>query len=212
MREIDLESWPRRNHFEFFRAFDKPQFDVATRVDVTSLVRFARGTDRSLFGTIFYVSLRAANATEALRLRFVGDRVFDVECCHGSFTFLGPEDLFNYATANFEEDLDDFLENVRRARAEVYHRKEINLDDDHRLSLIYVTSLPWLDFQALTHAFQTPGEDCVPRVAWGKVVEVPGQKERYEMALQVTGHHGLMDGLHVARYVEAFGRFSRELG
>ena len=36
---IDLDTWPRRELFEFYRDFDKPYFNVCTRLDVTNLVQ-----------------------------------------------------------------------------------------------------------------------------------------------------------------------------
>ncbi len=209
LKEIDLASWPRRNHFEFFRSFERPHFDVACRVEVTEVVRHCRQTDRSLFGTLFHGAMWAANEVDAFRLRFVDDRVFEVATCHGSFTFLGPGDLFNYATARYHDDLDTFIGHIKTARDEAYHRTDVNLDDDHELELVYITSMPWLDIQAVSHPFTGEANDCVPRVAWGKVVDRVGGG--HEMTLQVTGHHALMDGVHVARYVDAFRHYCEEL-
>ena len=37
---LDLEAWPRRDAFEYFRRFDKPYFNVCMRIDVAPLQRF----------------------------------------------------------------------------------------------------------------------------------------------------------------------------
>ena len=34
---LDLDTWPRRLAYEFFRGFDIPSFNICTRVDVARL-------------------------------------------------------------------------------------------------------------------------------------------------------------------------------
>ncbi len=202
MKEIDLSTWSRRPHYEFFRTFQMPFFDVAARVDLTEMVEFVRREDKSLFATMLQRVTKAATATQNLRYRFRGERVFEVEQCQPSFTVLGDDETFNYATALYDDDLDVFTERVRQAAEENRNRPDINLSEDHRLELIYVTCMPWLDFQAITHPIIGDENDCAPRIAWGKIVET--DQGRWETTLQVTAHHSLVDGLQVARFFEAF--------
>ncbi len=214
MKKIDLSTWARRPHYEFFRSFEKPFYDVAARVDLTPLVHYARSTDRSLFATMMHTILRTANATEGFRLRFRGDQVFEVDACDASFTIMGDNGLFNYATCPFQEDLDTFRQNVRDAAESTKGRTDLNLDDDHHLPLIYVTSMPWLDFQSITHAFSGDPDDCFPRIAWGKIGDHSNdnQPPRFETTVQVTTHHGLVDGFHAAQFFENLNRLVAQFG
>ena len=212
MKQINLEDWPRRAHYEFFRTFDDPFFDVAARIDLTELVRFARRTDRSLFATLTHTALRAANATRNLRYRFRGEQVFEVDTNHASFTVLDDDETFNYATALFCDDLDAFADRIRRGAAAQRNRDDLNLDDDHRLELVYITSMPWLDFQAISHPMPGDPSDCAPRIAWGRVVDVgPDDEPRHEATVQLTVHHALADGLHAARFFDHFRQFVEQL-
>lgn len=36
MRHVNMEAWPRRQHFDFFRAFDHPHFSMCANVDLTT--------------------------------------------------------------------------------------------------------------------------------------------------------------------------------
>jgi chloramphenicol O-acetyltransferase len=36
MRYVDIQSWPRRKHFERYRAFDHPHFGLCANVEVTA--------------------------------------------------------------------------------------------------------------------------------------------------------------------------------
>lgn len=45
MEWIDLETWPRREQYRYFRSLDRPQYDLCARLDVTRFCAFmkARG-------------------------------------------------------------------------------------------------------------------------------------------------------------------------
>ncbi len=40
--EIDLQNYPRRQHFEYFSSLQYPYVGVTNQVDVTALVRFCK--------------------------------------------------------------------------------------------------------------------------------------------------------------------------
>jgi hypothetical protein len=40
MRTINLETWPRREHFNMFSKLDIPHFNICANVDLTSLYPF----------------------------------------------------------------------------------------------------------------------------------------------------------------------------
>ena len=65
---LDLATWARRDLFEFFRGYERPHFNVCTRLDVTrllSLLRDRPGVSVSL--AYIYFALRIANETEPFR-------------------------------------------------------------------------------------------------------------------------------------------------
>ncbi len=198
---IDLDQWPRRSHYEFFRAFDQPFFDVACRIDVTPIFASPQKERHGLFATLTHTVLAAANDTDALCLRFRGDEVYRVKCNHASFTVLGEGDLFNYATAIFHPDLGAFAERIKEASAQSRDQEGINLKDDRRPDLIYITCLPWLDFESIRHPMMGDDDDCTPRIAWGKVV--PDGDGGFQTCLQLTIHHALADGVHAAVFFDA---------
>src|SRR5215210_428452 len=62
---LDLERWPRRATFEYFRGYDKPYFNVCAPLEAGPLVELARGVPgTSFFLAYLYLSLRAANEVE----------------------------------------------------------------------------------------------------------------------------------------------------
>lgn len=63
--------------------------------------------------------------------------------------------------------------------------------------LIHVSVLPWLNFSSFSHAF-TQGQSCgIPKFVFGQYNPNTG-----EMPLSIDVHHALLDGLHVAKFVQ----------
>ena len=49
-RKIDMETWPRREHFPYYREFLKCGYSLTARVGVTGAVEYARRCCRRFFG------------------------------------------------------------------------------------------------------------------------------------------------------------------
>ncbi len=207
MKYIDRKNWPRASQFEFFLGFQQPFFDVCARVDVTGLRQRTRQNQESLFANMLYESMAALHEVPELRQRIRGDQVVEHEFVHPNFTVLNQEDVVNFCTAQYQPDRKAFMEEVAwrsvatRTQNELYIVEEAERDD-----LVFVTSLPWLDFQAIRHPFAGTEPrhgvfiDSIPRLAWGKFVEMNG---RVTTSVQITVHHSLADGLHAARFFAA---------
>ena len=41
-KKIEIASWPRRSHYEYFRTFDCPMFSITSPVRVDALYRYAK--------------------------------------------------------------------------------------------------------------------------------------------------------------------------
>ena len=198
MREIDLESWPRREHYRFFMRMDYPQYNLCFDVDVTKLVPFCKERRLSFYYALLYYSTQAANAVEAFRYRARGDRVVVHDALHPSFTDMSKgDDLFRIVTVEMPETLEAFVDRAA-ARAQVHPFDMTGFEG--RDDLIYYTSIPWLSFTQLNHTITHDREDSVPRLSWGKYRE---EKGRIVLPYSVQVHHAFVDGLHIARFKDA---------
>ena len=193
---LDLETWSRRDLFEFFRGYQNPYFNICAQLDVSRLMGALRnrpGISVSL--AYHYFALRIANKIEPFHYRLEGDKVVIHEVINGGTTVLLPNETFTYAYFDYHEDFDRFVFEAGEAINKV--RAEGSLKPTMRYDLIYFTTLPWVSFTSFAHA-RTPGRgESIPRIAFGKFLR-DGELTRLPMSVEV--HHALMDGLHVGRY------------
>ena len=197
---LDLESWPRRDLFEFFRGYQNPYFNICAQLDITRLMSHLRdrpGVSGSL--AYHYFALRIANGIEPFRYRLEGeDSVIIHEVINGGTTVLLPNETFTYAYFDYHEDFHRFITEPGEAIERV--RVEGSLKPTMRYDLIYFTTLPWVSFTSFAHA-RTPGRgESIPRIAFGKFLR---GGDRTHLPISVEVHHALMDGLHVGRFFMA---------
>ena len=201
-RYLDLDTWPRRDAFDYFRGFDKPYFNVCLRVDVSRLKQAVADTRAgSLTLAYYFIALRLANLHEAFRYRMEGQRVRVHAVVGGSTTVLRDDGSFGFADFDDQPTFAAFAAPAAAAIDASRERRTPFEPKPEAQACIHFTSLPWLHFSSFSHARNWRREDSIPKLAFGRI-DVDGA--RAWMPLSVEVHHALMDGLHVGRYVQAF--------
>ncbi len=196
MRQINIETWPRREHFKVFNAYDYPHFSLCANVDLTAFYSFVKQRGISFTVATVYILARAANAIPEFRYRIRAGEVVEHAIVHPSGTILTGDDLFTFCTFDYIEDFSEF--SVGAAERIAYVKEDPTLiDKPGRDDLLYMTAIPWVSFTSFMHPLHLHPADSVPRFAWGKFFE---EGKALKMPLSVQGHHALMDGLHVGRY------------
>ncbi|MDD6871969.1 MAG: CatA-like O-acetyltransferase [Clostridiales bacterium] len=196
-RRIDLATFPRRAHFEYFSAMADPYVGVTAEVELHGLPNLCRAANAPFFLSFLYAAARAVNAVPELRQRIVEGAPVEFERCDTSHTVMRPDGTYGYCrvscAASFEDYLPEAIRRHERAKAET------GLDDgEDALSLIFVSTLPWLYYTDLRQPTPRPA-DSNPRVTWGKYRVQNGAAT---MPVTLLAHHALVDGVHIARFYE----------
>jgi chloramphenicol O-acetyltransferase type A len=86
MRHINLETWPRRAHFQAFRTWDYPHFNMCANLDLTAFRPYVKRHGISFNVATVYVIACAANAIPEFRYRIWGEEVVEHEVVHPATT------------------------------------------------------------------------------------------------------------------------------
>lgn len=197
---LDLEQWPRREHFLFFKNFQDPFFNITAPVDVSELLVGCKENDWSFFLACLYVSTKAANAIPEFRYRLVEDEVRVYDQIHVGSTIAHEDHTFSFCYFDFLPDFFPFTQGAREAITHQQQRKTL-LPEDHRIDLIHYSTTPWIAFSSIKHARQFRSGDSVPKIVFGQYYEENG---RFKMPLSLEVHHALMDGWHAGQYFQRF--------
>jgi chloramphenicol O-acetyltransferase type A len=199
MRYIDLETWPRKEHFMVFKDFDFPHFNLCTNVDITKVYPFIKQNEISFNLAVIFLITRSANAIPEFRYRILDGKLVEFDTIHPSSTIMGVRDVFSFCTMEYHEDFSMFVERATLKIASVKKRPRLLEEDQNRNDLFFMTAVPWISFTSFMHPLKMYPSDSVPRCAWGKFFE---EGESLKLPLSVQAHHAVMDGLHLGQFYE----------
>ena len=203
-RFIDMDRYPRRAHFDYFRSLQSPMLGVTADVDVTALRAFCKAEGCSFYLAFMRVAARAANAVPQLRQRIRDGAIVEYDACGTSHVELREDGTYGYCTLYHDMPWAEYLPYAEARRQACRREASIEEDDDVE-GLYFVTSLPWLKYTQLVQP-TAGGDESNPRISWGKYEE--DFRGRLMMPVTLLAHHGLVDGLQVAQF---FGNIGAEI-
>ena len=207
--ELDLEQWPRRAAFAFFRSFERPHFSLCTRIDVTALrPALLQAGGASLTLACHYAALALANRLQPWRLRLIDGRVRVLRVVHISTTVLRADETFGFAHLLFADSFARFATAAAAAIATAKTGADGFAPRSSDQALLHCTTLPWIHFTHFEHAQGGGAGDTIPKIAFGRIDTDSSGRAWLPLALQV--HHALVDGLDVGRFVQAYEAAMRE--
>ncbi|HEY1199969.1 MAG TPA: CatA-like O-acetyltransferase, partial [Niastella sp.] len=91
---IDISTWPRKDHYEFFTQFTEPFFGITASIDCTVAYQNAKDQKLSFYLYYLYQALKAANSIENFRYRIVDKKVYLYDVVNASPTVNRPDNTF----------------------------------------------------------------------------------------------------------------------
>ncbi|MBS1610523.1 MAG: chloramphenicol acetyltransferase [Bacteroidetes bacterium] len=206
IKTIDINTWPRKDHFNFFRQFEEPFFGVCININCTRAYETCKQNGYSFFLYYLYASLKAANSTEPFRYRIAGDKILHYESVNASPTINRPDGTFGFGYMDYKESFSEFM-NMAEIEIEKVRNSPGLVPAITGENVIHYSSIPWINFTSLSHARSFSFKDCIPKISFGKMTENNGIKS---MPVSVHVHHGLMDGYHVGQFIDRFQELMNE--
>jgi len=204
MKIIDLENWNRKEHFEFFSKMKSPYFGFTTEVECTKAYDAAKEKGVSFFAYYLHKSMVAVNSVDELKLRMVDDQIILFDEVHGGSTIGRADGTFGFSFFHYSENFETFNEGLQKEIQSVQNSTGLGIsNDDLPINHIRHTTIPWRSFSALLHPTNFDPKECIPKITFGKFNISDGKKY---LPVSIEAHHGLADGLHLAKYVEEFER------
>ena len=191
---IDMDTYPRREHFDYFRSLQSPMAGVTAEVDVTALKGFCAARGCSFYAAFMHIAALAADAVPELRRRIHGGGIAEYDACGTSHVELREDGTYAYCTLYHAMDWDEYLPYADEERAGGSIEEDVDVE-----GLYFVTSLPWLKYTQLIQP-TAGGDESNPRISWGRFEE--DHRGRLMMPVTLLAHHGLVDGLHIARFYQ----------
>jgi len=200
MKKIEIETWKRKELFYNFLNFDDPFFNICAEVNVKQLRLYTQREQESFFLTSYYLVLQVVNSIEAFKLRIRNNEVILHEKVRGSCPILRDDETFGYGYFDYVEEFEQFKTEAKTVMQNIKNKEPFDpgfeIDD-----LVHTSVIPWVSFKGFEHAKRLRKGDSIPKIVMGKTYE---NGNEIRMPVSVSGHHSLMDGIHVGKFFQKF--------
>ena len=196
-KKIDVDSWSRKSHYEYFQTFDCPMFSITFPVRVDALYRYARENGLSFFAVCLFVLLKALNEVPQFRQRVEDGDVWEYESVDALVPVLAADGEFSQIVVEYRDSLSGFLEHalplIQAAKGE-----PARANPCHRTDIAVFSCLPWMPFTQVASAYRSFRGQYLPLIHWGKMG--PDASGRLMMSVAVQANYVLVDGVCVGNF------------
>ncbi|KPH63225.1 MULTISPECIES: CatA-like O-acetyltransferase [Pseudoalteromonas] len=199
MTPIDLTTWPRQQHFSLFKDFTQPYFNVCVQLDMQPLYNYCKAQQISFFQSYIYLTLQACHRYQPMLQRVINDAPWQLNTARASVVELAQDDTFRFSYFTQQDSFFAFQTHATHVSTAAKLQPLFShafSQTEGQADLIHISVLPWLDFMSFSHAFTQGTNLGIPKLVFGKLNKLTGK-----MPLSIDVHHALMDGLHVAKFI-----------
>lgn len=204
--KIDINSWKRREIFEFFADIADPNYSFTTELDVERCYAVAKQGNRSFFILYCYAILNAINNIEEFRTRYIRKEDTVDIYLYNRVDLISPikvaeDGSFKEVLIPYNDDFESFYHSAERLiNAAPEREKVFILTDQLDGAYINISATPNLFFTGLKHTLaERKGSSQLPLVSVGKMILREGRRV---IPITLSANHGLADGFHVGRFFE----------
>lgn len=197
---IDIDRWNRKNHFNFYKDFPDPNFNICFSLDITTAYQFAKSHQLSPFLVLMYLSSRACNSVEAFRIRLNKQKKpYLINCVEPSATVANADGIFNFCNMEHHESLTMFIDTNSKLVDASLNAEPLAVVENKDYQIFYSIT-PWLNFTSYKHA-KGAGFFDMPRIVFGKIDTT---NEKITMPVSIELHHAIADAIDIAKYEQSF--------
>ena len=201
MKEIDLNTWYRKDYFLFYRSFHTYLFNISAEIDVTKAYDFCKEKGISFFIFCLYAFLKSPNEVPQFRHRLIDEKIYDMEILSATTPIMLPDDenhQFTMVECPYFEKLEDFVSSTKKRIENPVSGVTPDEKEEHTKGLVCLNCVPWFSFTGGAHAIFEPHQ-TMPLMNWGKF-KIQNDKKIMPYFMQLN--HMFIDGYHVGEFVK----------
>lgn len=199
-KKLSLDTWPRQEHFSFFNDFTQPYFTVTVSLQMERVYEMSKRNTVPFSLSCLYALQLALQSYAPIRYRIEAGTVVEYDVVEISSVFLRKDETFRFVRLAPETDFKRFISANLHSKTEQLNGPLVSeqfLTESQVPNCAHVSILPWLSFSSFGHARHSRDDFGIPKFVFGKYNKADGT-----MPFCIEVHHALMDGLHVAEFVQ----------
>lgn len=197
---IDLETWERRDHFDYYRNRLICGYSVTVRLDVTQFHRSVRERGLHFFPVFVYCVSRQIEESREFRMGIDetgAPGYYDV--LHPNYTIFHEDDhTFSDVWTEYSRDFETFYRDMTEDMERFRDVKGVKVKPGQPKNFYCISCVPWLDFTGYSAYTESGTPMLFPIITYGKISEENG-RETLPFCINIS--HAAADGYHTACFL-----------
>lgn len=195
---LDLASWTRREHFEYYREAVPCKYALTVELDATAFADALRGSSRKTYVAQIWALASIVNRHAEFRMCLTDSGEPAIwPMVNPLFTVFNEErETFSAVWTPYVSDFGTFHDTAAELLAVHRTAKDLYPQGEPPANTFDVSSLPWTSFTGFTLQTRHGWDHLLPIFTLGRYVERNGQTF---LPIAVQVHHAAADGFHTSR-------------
>lgn len=202
MKEIDLDSWKRKDIFNLYYQFDIPQITLCTPLEVSKVYEFAKSKGLSFYFCLCHVFYTALLKFEEFMVRSINEKIVveDGEYVNICAIKQGEEN-FKIITGRYYSDIEKFCnETKKKLQSQTTLTESLPSNARRSQVIAYMSCTPWFEFTHITHPQDVQKNSFVPHICFDKM-KINEKGERW-VNVSLQANHAAVDGLLIGKLLD----------
>ena len=199
-RKINMETWPRREHYDYYTNRLKVEYNMTARVRVDPFLAYCHEKQYRFYPALICAVTRVINRLEAFRMfRNPAGELCVWDFVVPNYTFFHEDDkTFSDCWSEWSEEFDTFYHRITGDLEQYRDCGGIKARDGQPANFYCISCDPWTDFTGFASRVTNGEPQFFPIVTIGKYTEEQG---RITMPVSMMIAHAVCDGYHAGLFL-----------
>lgn len=202
MKEIDLETWERKDIFNLYYQFDIPQISLCTPLEVTKVYIFAKSKGLSFYFSLSHVFYTALLKIEEFMIRSINGKIVVEDGKFANLCVMNQgEDIFKIVNSKYYKDIEKFCKETKKKMQSQKTFLEPMPSGARKSQVIaYMSCTPWFEFSHITHPQDVQRNSFIPHISFDKMKINENGQRWVNVSIQVN--HAAIDGSLIGKLLD----------
>lgn len=143
-RAIRMDTWPRREHFAYYRRQIRCGYSLTVRMDVTKLAAFAKTQHLHFFPCFLYAASRTVNQMDEMKMMLTPEGGVGIwEVSHPNFTIFHEDDkTFSDVWMQYQPDFSAFYQEYLDVMRKYGNRHGMKARENQPMNFFCISCVP----------------------------------------------------------------------
>lgn len=199
-KKIDMNTWPRREHFKYYINTIKCKYNMNANIEITDLIYEIKKRNLKFYPTFIYIVSIAITKNREFCMSYNNKGELGYwEYLNPVYTIFHEDDrTFSDIWTKFSYDFSEFYSNVLDDMKTYKNTKGIKAKADQPENFYPISAVPWLSFTGYSNISLNQSKMLFPIITFGKYFK---QGEKTFLPFSILVNHAVADGYHTCKFI-----------